>query len=104
MVVLRRAIGGMRRRFSAATGEPVAVRLYGRPGCHLCEDAEEMLERLAARYPLRLRKIDITTDPALVRRFDILIPVIVIEESVELTAPITERTLAHALATASKRR
>jgi len=43
------------------------VTLYGKEGCHLCEDAEAILRRLARSYPMRLVKIDIRSDQALYR-------------------------------------
>jgi Glutaredoxin-like domain (DUF836) len=64
----------------------------------LCEEARAMLERLAARHPFKLSEIDITGDPALFRRFDIRIPVIVIDDAIELEAPIDETALKRALA------
>lgn len=44
-----------------------------------------------------MREIDITSDPNLVRRYDIRIPVIVIGGTQELEAPIGERALRRAL-------
>ena len=78
---------------------PRQVTLYGKANCHLCEDAHALLVRLSQRYPLALEEIDITSDPALFRRYDIRIPVIVIDQRLELEAPIEERTLREALAT-----
>ncbi len=74
-----------------------AVQLYGKPGCHLCDDARVLLHRLGRRYQLEIEEIDITSDPALFRRYDIRIPVVVIEETRELEAPITEQDLRRAL-------
>jgi len=53
--------------------------LYGRPGCHLCDDARAGLLRLAARRPFRLREVDIEADPALLRRYLERIPVICVD-------------------------
>lgn len=75
---------------------PVAVTLYGRPGCHLCEDADRLLRRLRRHYRLRITRVDIRADPDLVRRYDILIPVVAVGET-ELTAPLSERALRAAL-------
>ena len=55
------------------------VVLYGRPGCHLCDDARAGLLRLAARRPFRLREVDIEADPALLRRYLDRIPVICVD-------------------------
>jgi glutaredoxin len=82
--------------------DPVQVTLYERPGCHLCEDAEQLLKRLARRYPMTLEKIDITSDPELVRRYDIMIPVIVVHGGTEIAAPVDERALQVALAGAQR--
>lgn len=101
MVVLKGVIFGMIRRWLGRP-EPVPVRLYERPGCHLCEDAEALLRRLARRYPMRIEKVDITSDPDLVRRYDIVIPVIVVNGRHELSAPIDERALKKALKSAGR--
>jgi glutaredoxin len=55
------------------------VRLYSRQGCHLCEQAEELLEELAAECPLDLDIVDITNDPDLFDRFRYEIPVVAVE-------------------------
>jgi glutaredoxin len=55
------------------------VVLYGRPGCHLCEDARAGLLRMAERRPFRLREIDIERDPELLRRYLERIPVICVD-------------------------
>lgn len=78
------------------------VTLYERPGCHLCEDADRLLRRLQRRYRLRVRHVDITGDAELVRRYDIVIPVLTVGDT-ELTAPLTERAIRSALDKASGR-
>jgi glutaredoxin len=54
------------------------VRLYTRPGCHLCEQARR--EMLAARCAdlYELEEVNIDEDPALVARYGWEIPVITI--------------------------
>ena len=52
------------------------VTLYSRPGCHLCDDAREALQRVARRAPFALEEIDITQDDALHARYLERIPVI----------------------------
>ena len=73
------------------------VTLYGKPGCHLCEDVRELLRALERRHRLTVEEVDIRGDPALFRRYDILIPVVVIDGEIELVAPIDERALRQAL-------
>ena len=55
------------------------VTLYGRPGCCLCDEAREHLERLRARRSFELDEVDITSDDALHRRFLERIPVVALD-------------------------
>ncbi len=55
------------------------VTLYGRPGCHLCEEAREALERVRARTPFALEEVNIETDDALHKRYLERIPVIALD-------------------------
>jgi glutaredoxin len=57
---------------------PVVI-LYGKPGCHLCEDARAALERVRADRPFELEEVDITLDPVLDRRYGERIPVLALE-------------------------
>jgi len=56
---------------------PVGARvvLYGKPGCHLCDDAREVIGRVCADVGTSYDEVDITTDPDLVRQFGEQIPV-----------------------------
>ena len=51
------------------------VILYTRPGCHLCDDARDLL----VRHGLRPQLVDIDADPALREEFDTCVPVVVID-------------------------
>ncbi len=53
-----------------------AVVLYGAPGCHLCDDARDVLERVRADVAFDLVERDITRDDALHRRYLERIPVV----------------------------
>jgi glutaredoxin len=55
------------------------VTLYSRPGCHLCDDAREALERVHARAPFTLQEVDIETDDALHARYLERIPVVALD-------------------------
>jgi glutaredoxin len=55
------------------------VTLYGRPGCHLCDDAREALERIRRRHPFDLDEVDITRDDALHARYLERIPVVALD-------------------------
>jgi glutaredoxin len=62
------------------------VMLYGRPGCHLCDDARAALERVRATVPFRLEEVDIEQHDDLMRRYLERIPVVAVdgEEVAEL--------------------
>ena len=55
------------------------VTLYGRPGCHLCDEARVVLERLRVGAPFALEEVDIEGDPALHARYLERIPVIALD-------------------------
>lgn len=54
------------------------VTLYTRVGCHLCDDAKEVLEAVRRERPFELDVVDIDTDPALVALYTDEVPVITI--------------------------
>ena len=49
--------------------------LYGRPGCHLCDEARAVLVRIGQRF----EEVDIESDDALLRRYLERIPVVALE-------------------------
>jgi hypothetical protein len=51
----------------------VRLTFYYKPGCWLCDTAEEMLNGLMGKYEIEVNKIDITSDDELYElyRFDI---------------------------------
>jgi glutaredoxin len=55
------------------------VTLYGRPGCHLCDDARTALHRIRQTAPFDLREIDIESDDELFKRYLERIPVIALD-------------------------
>ena len=52
------------------------VTLYGKPGCHLCDDARAVVERVRAEHPFDVREVDVSLDPALHREYGERIPVL----------------------------
>jgi glutaredoxin len=58
---------------------PLSVTLYGKPDCHLCDDARVVLERLRPELGFGLQEVDITSDDELHRRYLERIPVITID-------------------------
>jgi glutaredoxin len=55
------------------------VTLYGKPGCHLCDEARAVVERVRAQRPFELREVDVTLDPVLYREYGERIPVLVLD-------------------------
>jgi glutaredoxin len=54
------------------------VVLYARAGCHLCDDAREVISTVRASAPFAFVEIDIETDDALVREYGVRIPVVTV--------------------------
>ena len=52
------------------------VTLYGKPGCHLCEEAREVVARMRERSGFELEEVDVSADPRLHREYGERIPVL----------------------------
>ncbi len=55
------------------------MTLYGKPGCHLCDDARAVVERVRADHPFDLREVDVSLDPELHREYGERIPVLALD-------------------------
>ena len=73
------------------------VRLYSKPGCHLCEQAEALLEVLAEECPLDLQVIDIMADADTFDRYRYEIPVVAVEGGGSVSGRIDEADLRRVL-------
>ncbi len=60
---------------SAATAGPARVLVLTRPGCHLCEQAVEIVAQVCAQTGTGFTTKDITGDPELLRRYTDEVPV-----------------------------
>jgi thiol-disulfide isomerase/thioredoxin len=74
-----------------------SVVLYGKPGCHLCDIAHQLLLGLEREFDLTIEKVDIRRDEALLARYRDTIPVIVIDNLTTLAAPVRTAELRAAL-------
>ena len=54
------------------------VIVYSRPGCHLCDEAKEVIARAECANEFELEEINIETDRDLLRRYRFEIPVVTI--------------------------
>ncbi len=59
----------------------IQIDIYSRPGCHLCDEAKETIERVRQRHSFALRVINIEDDPALETAYGTEIPVVFINGS-----------------------
>jgi glutaredoxin len=55
------------------------LTLYGKPGCHLCEEARRAIEAVRAEREFELREVDVSLEPDLNRSYGERIPVVEIE-------------------------
>lgn len=79
---------------------PRVVTLYRRPGCGLCDEAEELLRQLTKRLQFAIEAIDIEQDEALHRRYLLEIPVVAVGGREVARAPLYGPALADVLAEA----
>ena len=74
-----------------------AVTLYGRPGCHLCDEAREALLRVRSEAPFELLEIDIERDDELFKRYLERIPVVCLDGEELFEFHVDESALRHRL-------
>jgi glutaredoxin len=59
-------------------GKPVQVVVYTRQGCHLCDEAWQMLQEMQRRFTLRLEKVDVDSAADLRQLYGERVPVLVV--------------------------
>ena len=72
------------------------VTFYTKAGCHLCEEARDMLDDIAAQAPFELTEIDIRSNPEIFEEYRYRIPVIIVNNDRLLEGRIEFRDLANA--------
>jgi glutaredoxin len=65
------------------------ITLLARPGCHLCDDAQAVLDRVGEPYDL----VDIESDDELFKRYLERIPVVVVDGEEVFEYFVEESTL-----------
>lgn len=73
------------------------IILYTKEGCHLCEKARAILDRVAEIHPLAIEEVDITHDNRLYEQYGDVIPVIEIEGGPTFVSKVSEFRLRQAL-------
>ena len=69
------------------------VTLYTKTGCHLCENAYEVLMGVREDWPFVFETIDITTDEILMEIYGELIPVVLIDGEERFRYRVNEKRL-----------
>jgi len=59
--------------------KPPVVTLFTRAGCHLCDDAKQVIAAARARADFDYEELDIDADPELRRLYNEEVPVIAID-------------------------
>ncbi len=76
----------------------IALTLYSRPGCHLCDEMKDVVRRVAQSVPLQLEEIDISTSCELEDRYGLEIPVLLVEGKKAAKYRVREEELRRILA------
>ena len=56
----------------------IRIEIYSRPGCHLCDEAKEVIDRVGRRVPFNVSVINIDGDPEMQKLYGEQIPVVFI--------------------------
>jgi glutaredoxin len=62
-----------------ATAVLAVLTLYSKPGCHLCDEARQVLDRMRRELPFTLHELDIESDERLHDAYFERIPVIALD-------------------------
>ncbi len=77
------------------------MTLLGKPGCHLCDDARTVVQRVLADHPTAaFDERSILDDPELLEKYVEEIPVVLIDDKVHTIWRVDETRLRAALAEA----
>jgi glutaredoxin len=78
----------------------IALTLYSRPGCHLCDEMKAVVRRAIAsiQEPVTIEEIDISTDPDLEAQYGLEIPVLLVNGKKTAKYRVTDAEMARILA------
>lgn len=92
---------GSSARPSAGFGDEVAatrIELVTRVGCHLCDDARQVIARVGAELGVSWRETDVDADPAAVDAYGDRVPVVLVDGREHGYWRVEEERLRRALA------
>ena len=75
----------------------IAVTLYSRPGCHLCDDMKAVVQRVGQGMPIAMEIVDISTDPELEAQYGLEIPVLLVNGKKAAKYRVSEEELVRIL-------
>jgi len=73
---------------------PLAITLYERAGCHLCEETHRSLRRIGLDRALEITRVDIAADRELELRYVVRIPVMTVGDHELDAAGLADREIA----------
>ena len=84
---------------SAADSVVIALTIYSRPGCHLCDEMKAVVRRAigSIQEPITFEEIDISTDSDLEARYGLEIPVLLVNGKKTAKYRVSEQELARML-------
>ncbi|MFE7811240.1 glutaredoxin family protein [Streptomyces sp. NPDC057433] len=91
-------MAGMSPLFRRKASQDRLVTLVGKPGCHLCDDAQAVVERVCGDLGVVWERKDITQDPELHERYWEQIPVVLVDGRQHTFWRVDEGRLRRALA------
>ncbi|HWU33740.1 MAG TPA: glutaredoxin family protein [Methylovorus sp.] len=72
----------------------IQLKLYGTEGCHLCDQALELVHQaIAVRPNITLQYIDIVEDEGLMSTYALTIPVLSLEDQTSLFWPFSVKEI-----------
>ena len=71
----------------------IAVTIYSRQGCHLCDQMKAVVERVGQSVAIAVEEIDVSTDPALEARYGGEVPVLLVGGTKAAKYRVTEAEL-----------
>ena len=76
----------------------IALTIYSKPGCHLCDDMKAVVDRVvrSSAQAITVEEIDITTDADLEARYGLEIPVLLVDGRKVAKYRVTEAELTRA--------
>jgi thiol-disulfide isomerase/thioredoxin len=77
----------------------IALTIYSRPGCHLCDEMKTIVRRVAREVtgPITIEEIDISADPELESRYGVEIPVLLVNGKKAAKYRVSEEDLTRIL-------